>query len=205
MTFIRPIPQRKSTAKLHTTKYAIRMFDKFSCRKILDVGCGDAFFEEKFPDRFIGIDIERNRVNTARERGLKNVFLGDATKMMFKDNTFDGVLVKDIIEHLYLEQAFKFISEVTRVLKSGGIVIVVTFKATQNFWDKPDHVRPYSNRWVERVCCEELNAFEVVDKKDFSTGIPGFGKLRLEWFAHILADKFKFHTDHGIITLRRII
>jgi SAM-dependent methyltransferase len=202
MEFVRSLPKKESTAKLHTTKYAIRMFNKFNCRKILDVGCGNAYFEETFPDRFIGIDIEKNRVKAAKERGLNNILLSNATNLAFKCDTFDGVLAKDILEHLYLEQAFKLISEVMRVLKPGGIFIVVTTKNTQSFWDKPDHIRPYSNKWVERVCTKELGAFELVDKKDFSAGIPGFGRLRLEGFAHFLADKLKIHSDHGVMTLK---
>ncbi len=203
MTYIRSLPPKEATAKLHTTKYAMEMFDRFGCKKILDVGCGDAYFEETYPDRFTGIDIEENRVKAAVERGLSNVSVGDATEMKFPDASFDGILAKDILEHLYLEDAFKFMSEATRVLKPGGVFVIVTFRATQSFWDKPDHVRPYSNKWVMRVCCKELGAFEVADKRDYSAGIPGFGKLGLEWLSHILADKLKFNTDHGAITLKK--
>jgi len=202
--YIRAWPKTPVTASLYTTKYALTVFNRGSCKRILDVGCGDAFFEECHPKRFIGIDIEITRLNQAHKRGVTNLLLGNAKGLPFADDAFDGVLLKDVLEHFYLEQAFHVLREVSRVLKLGGILVITTTKNTQDFWDKPDHVRPYSNKWVSRVLIQELGQYELVAARELSGGIRSFGKLRLEWLAHALANQFGIRNTHGIIALKRI-
>jgi len=180
------------------------MFTEGSCKRILDLGCGDAFFEEQFPERFIGVDIDMVRLNQARHRGVSRLILGSAESLPFVDEAFDGVLLKDVLEHFYLEQAFRILHEVSRVLELGGMLIVTTTKNTQSFWDKPDHVRPYSNKWVNRVLVQELGQYELVAARELSGGIRGFGKLHLEWLAHALANHFGIRNTHGIVVLRRV-
>ena len=202
--FIRALPKAEVTASLYTTKYALKMFDSDSCQRILDLGCGDAFFEERYPERYVGIDVDIARLSECRRRGVSNLILGTAETLPFADASFDGVLMKDVLEHFYLEQAFRILHEVTRVLETAGLLVVTTTKSTQVFWDKPDHVRPYSNKWVHRVLVEETTQYKLVAARELSGGIRGFGKLRLERLTHALADHFGIRNTHGIIALRRI-
>ena len=202
--YIRALPEADITASLYTTRYALKMFDAHSCRRILDLGCGDAFFEERYPERFIGLDVEAERVSRAHHRGAQNLILGSAETLPFADASLDGVLMKDVLEHFYLEQAFRILREVTRVLQPDGVLVVTTTKDTQIFWDKPDHVRPYSNKWVRRVLVQEVGQYRLIAARELSGGIRGFGKLRLEWLAHSLAHRFGIRSTHGIIALKRI-
>jgi ubiquinone/menaquinone biosynthesis C-methylase UbiE len=204
MTYIRPLPQSAGTATLHTTQHAMRAFDTFQCRRIMDVGCGDCFFEETYPGRFVGLDVEPKRLVQCSARGVRGILVGKAEELPFGDGTFDGVLAMDVLEHLYLEQAFRFLNEARRVLKHRGIFIIMTFQDTQSFWDKPDHVRPYSNKWVRRVLVQEMGGFAVMEERRFSAGIPGFGRLGLEGLAHRLADWFGLRYDHGMLVLRKL-
>jgi ubiquinone/menaquinone biosynthesis C-methylase UbiE len=193
-----------TTARLYTTRYALAMFDRALCRRILDVGCGDAFFEELYPERFIGIDIEAARLHQARSRVECRLALASAERMPYHDGAFDGVVMKDVLEHFYLEAAFRILHEVSRVLRPGGTLVVTTTKDTQSFWDKPDHVRPYSNKWVKRVLAEELRLYELVADRELSGGVRGLGKLGLEELSHFLADRLGFRNTHGIVVLRRL-
>jgi ubiquinone/menaquinone biosynthesis C-methylase UbiE len=169
----------------------------------MDVGCGDCFFEAAHPGRFVGIDVEPKRLAQSAARGVRGILVGKAEELPFGAGTFDGVLALDVLEHLDLAQAFRFLGEARRVLRSGGLFVIMTFQATQSFWDKPDHVRPYSNKWVRRVLTYEMGGFVVVEEQRFSAGIPGFGRLRLEWLAHRLAHWFGLRHDHGMIVLRK--
>jgi ubiquinone/menaquinone biosynthesis C-methylase UbiE len=196
MTYVRPLPQSSCTATLHTTHHALRALDTFGCRRILDVGCGDCFFEETHPGRFVGIDVEPKRLVQNAARGVRGIVVGKAEELPFGEGTFDGVLAVDVLEHLDLTQAFRFLEEARRVLRKDGIVVIMTFQATQAFWDKPDHVRPYSNKWVRRVLTHD-------EEQRFSAGIPGFGRLGLEWLAHRLAHWFGLRYDHGMVVLRK--
>jgi len=211
MSYIRSLPPAASIAHLYTVRQALRLFDRFGCQRILDVGCGDACFEEAFPDRFMGLDIESQRLVQAARRGVQRLVVASGEHLPCADGQFDGLLAKDVLEHLYLEQAFRFLYEARRVLRPGGIFITVTSKSVQSFWDKPDHVRPYSNKWVRRVMTREMpkdpapsgGGFEVILERGLPAGIPGFGRLGLEELAHTLAQHLGIRNDHGMIALRK--
>jgi ubiquinone/menaquinone biosynthesis C-methylase UbiE len=202
--YIRSQPRAEVTPSLYTTRYALELFNRRSCKRILDLGCGEAFFEERYPERFVGIDIDTVRLVQAHERAVPNLILGNGENLPFVDASFDGALLKDVLEHFYLEEAFRVLREVSRILKTDGTLVVTTTKDTQSFWDKPDHVRPYSNKWVRRVLVQELGKYELIAARELSGGIRVFGKLHLESLGHALADHFGIRNTHGIITLRKI-
>ena len=56
----------------------------------------------------------------------------------------------------------------------------------------------------DRALVQELGQYEVIAAKQLSGGIRGFGRLRMEWLAHALADRFGIRNTHGIIALRRV-
>jgi ubiquinone/menaquinone biosynthesis C-methylase UbiE len=211
MNYIRSLPPAASIASLYTVRQALRILDQYGCQRILDVGCGDAYFEQTFPGRFVGLDIEPQRLVQAGQRGVQRLVVGSGERLPCADCQFDGLLAKDVLEHLYLEQAFRFLYEARRVLRPGGIFITVTSKSVQSFWDKPDHVRPYSNKWVRRVMTHEMprgsaasgGGFEVIWERELSAGIPGFGRLGLEELTHALAQHLGIRNDHGLIALRK--
>jgi len=200
---IRPCTPKADQAKIDTTRYIENFIREFSPKRVLDIGCGDGYLEDKYSDIMHGVDIDTTKVEKLKSQGLKNIFVSTATNLPFDDANFDMVIAKDLIEHLELADVFKMFPEVLRVLKPGGRFVVTTWRDCQQFWDKIDHIRPYSNKWVENLCKRGMSQFEVEYKKELSSGIPLFGILRLEWLAHILADKFKFRVDHGIIVIRK--
>ena len=97
---------------------------------LLDVGCGAGVFSQEMALRggkVIGLDYSDTNVKAVRERyKLLNLSfeIGDATKMPFKNETFDSVLGTEIIEHIQDDNIF--VSECYRVLKNGGKVVITT-------------------------------------------------------------------------------
>lgn len=93
---------------------------------ILDVGCGDGavaeFLQESLGAKVIGIDISKEAVSKALERGVKARVLSSEDKFPFKDNTFDAVFWGDNIEHLF--NPLDTGREIKRVLKKGGKLIL---------------------------------------------------------------------------------
>ncbi|HNR96176.1 MAG: hypothetical protein BWY10_00027 [Chloroflexi bacterium ADurb.Bin180] len=201
--YVRALPKAEVTPSLYAARYALRAFDTALCKRILDLGCGDAFFEEHYPQRFVGLDVESARLLAAHNRGVGNLILGTGEALPFAAGSFDGILMKDVLEHFYLEQAFVILEAVTRVLAAKGLLVITTTKNVQSFWDKPDHVRPYSNKWVRRVLIEELQYYRLVAERELSGGIRGFGKLHLEWLAHALAHHLGIRNTHGIVVLQK--
>lgn len=97
--------------------------------RILDAGCGPA--TEKisydalgFGITYFGLDMSANMLGVAKERFPSSEFVrGDVEKLPFEGNSFDGVVLKHILEHLPCYQ--NSIREAVRV--SRGIVIINLF------------------------------------------------------------------------------
>jgi len=104
-----------------------------SCDKainVLDIGCYNGEIAKKIKEKIgknanvYGIDVADNLSDEVRKRGI-NYKVNDLNKGIdFENNKFDIVFSGEIIEHLY-DTDF-FISEVKRVLKPGGILIITT-------------------------------------------------------------------------------
>lgn len=95
--------------------------------KILDAGCGEGHFLERLRSEgqksVYGIDISAKRVLAARKRAQQaTVKVGDVTKIPFPRGFFDAVVCMDVLEHL--DEPWKATSELMRVTKKGGSVIV---------------------------------------------------------------------------------
>lgn len=91
--------------------------------RILDLGCGRGFYVkemENYTEGVIGVDISKNSLEEAVTQKVK---YGDATDLNFEANSLDKIYSLHTIEHIpNLKQLF---SEVARVLKPGGIAIVI--------------------------------------------------------------------------------
>lgn len=108
--------------------------------KTLDIGAGDGLITHLINGE--GIDDNKIAIGLANEKGA-NVKLGDAYNLVgFDDNSFDNVLMADVIEHLEFPDIA--INEVKRVLKPSGNFYVITPPAKNGgLWDKY-HYREYT-------------------------------------------------------------
>ncbi len=86
--------------------------------RVLDVGCGEGVLVEELRDR--GWEIEGLDLNYES----KFVRRGDVRDMPYSDAMFDLILFLDTLEHLPFADQPKSLSEIRRVLKPGGRVIV---------------------------------------------------------------------------------
>ncbi|MBM3281769.1 MAG: class I SAM-dependent methyltransferase [Candidatus Diapherotrites archaeon] len=90
--------------------------------KILDVGGSAGTLHEDLlarhsPPKIISLDIELIHVRT-------NQVIGDGQQMPFRDNSFDGILAGEVIEHV--PQPERFIQECARVLQKNGVLALST-------------------------------------------------------------------------------
>ena len=100
--------------------------------KLLDVGCGTKPYEFLFMiDSYIGLDID---TEVACKRGIADQFY-NGKLFPFPDCSFDSALCNQVLEHVFNPD--EFLSEITRVLKPGGkLLLTVPF-----VWD--EHEQPY--------------------------------------------------------------
>ena len=112
----------------------------------LDLGSGRgrlAFAMAEMGLRVIGIENIESLVEVANtEVRAKNLdgkikfVLGDALDISFADTSFDAVTDIGLLQHLRPEDWAKYSSEVNRVLKPGGYVLVAALsKDTAQFYD----------------------------------------------------------------------
>jgi SAM-dependent methyltransferase len=85
--------------------------------RVLDVGCGNQPYRELFAPvvrDYVGLD--------RQEQGSRPDVVGDALRLPFPAETFDTVLMIQVLEHLPDPEGA--VSEVGRVLKRGGRAIL---------------------------------------------------------------------------------
>jgi demethylmenaquinone methyltransferase/2-methoxy-6-polyprenyl-1,4-benzoquinol methylase len=116
-------------------KKAIKQLISSAPKNILDVATGTADFaltcyEILKPEKITGIDISEGMLDIGRRKiekaGLQNkieLVNGDSEAILFDENTFDAVTVAFGVRNF--ENLEKGLSEIKRVLKPGGKLIVL--------------------------------------------------------------------------------
>ncbi len=125
-----PIIEYEQTVR---SRMVISMIDPKPDELILDMGCGNArdlIQLAKKDCRCMGIDLSINMIKEAREELSKNCIkgveleVGDATNLRFSDEMFDKAFASEVLEHI--PDYNRAISEVARVLKPAGCLVVTT-------------------------------------------------------------------------------
>lgn len=103
--------------------------------KTLDVGCGRKPYESLFPSsEYVGLEIDTPE---NRKHKKADVFY-DGTVFPFAEAEFDSVVVNEVFEHAFDPDGF--LSEVHRVLKPGGaLLMTVPF-----VWDEHETPADYA-------------------------------------------------------------
>lgn len=121
-----------------------------NCSEILDLctGTGDmAIFALKtFPNsKITAIDFSEKMLELARKRSNKINFIeGDCTKLPFADNCFDVCMISFGLRNIPNMESV--ISEIFRVLKSGGIFVNIDLGKPNKFFNV--FLKPYMYLWV---------------------------------------------------------
>jgi SAM-dependent methyltransferase len=124
----RRLKQQAETSK----EYRHKLYEKIDLKnktRILDVGCGTGAITSDIAEItegiVIGIDIDSEKLEVATKAlsDVPNILLikADATNLPFEDDTFDLVVFTLVI--MFVKDQQKALNEMTRVTKSGGIVL----------------------------------------------------------------------------------
>lgn len=95
---------------------------------VLDIGCGDGLLLEYLKNKGLavkGIDISSVAVDICKKRGLDCSHIDITERLPFKDNSYDNVLLIDVLEHLF--QPFEVLKEARRVSKKYVFISVPNF------------------------------------------------------------------------------
>jgi ubiquinone/menaquinone biosynthesis C-methylase UbiE len=185
--------------------------------KILEIGCGPGALAGAlhlwYPNAEItAVDRDSEFIRFAKEHenGIKFIE-GDATEIPFQDNTFDVTISNTVAEHI---EPSKFYGEQLRVLKPGGMCIVLSSRKginikpncvafneyEQKFWKKVEQYDNTSDKYA--ICQYSMNESEM----PITMGKYGFKDIRTGFVTiDLTPDNPKFTTDmaHDIINIDR--
>lgn len=94
--------------------------------RILDLGSGEGGTSNLFSKNnfLVSLDISLNRLSRQKDEESFNKINGDAEYLPFKDDSFDLIIMQDVIEHVY--QPKKLINGINRILKKNGNIYLST-------------------------------------------------------------------------------
>lgn len=147
---------------LHRAAYSFAR-EHLGGKTVLDYGCGTGLGSAVLAEgcrHITAIDISPEAIAYAREKyQAPNICFQHAeplekAPLPFADGSFEGVVSLQVIEHI--ADAGRYLAEISRVLKPGGVCIVATpdrglrllpFQKPWNMW----HVREFSFRQFDRL------------------------------------------------------
>ena len=123
--------------------------------RLLDVGCGNKPYESFFRPyvtEYLGIEHEATFAATAAgAQGTRPDLTYDGDRLPFADQTFDTVLSVQVLEHTPRPRAL--VAEMARVLKSGGLLILLAPFQFRLHEEPHDYYR-YSSHGLRHLCEE---------------------------------------------------
>jgi 2-polyprenyl-6-hydroxyphenyl methylase/3-demethylubiquinone-9 3-methyltransferase len=143
-------------------------------RSILDVGCGGGLLAEEFAGagfEVAGIDPAPETIKTARAHasavGLRIDYrIGRGEDLPYPTGSFDNVACCDVLEHV--ENPDRVVSEISRVLRPGGLFFYDTINRTaiswiamikvMQEWHSTAFAAPNSHVWEKFITPHELVA-----------------------------------------------
>jgi 2-polyprenyl-3-methyl-5-hydroxy-6-metoxy-1,4-benzoquinol methylase len=170
--------------------------------RVLDVGCGEGRFAVELLGagaQVVGIDVAEEPLRRARARHpeLDLRLVSDAGPWELEDSSFDVVWAGEVLEHVADTSAW--LSEVRRVLRSGGSLLLSTpaherltllrvalsgRAFAERFEPRGDHLRFYSRDTLTRL----LGDFGLAQiNVRGAGGLPGARRLLL---AHAIRERF---------------
>ncbi len=160
--------------------------------RVLDYGCGDAEYLRDFHFRGIqiyGVELDSNIVEKCCSNGLNVRKIENFEKIPYDDSEFDIIYLMQVFEHLRNPQ--KFMQELSRVLKPGGILYLavpninsiwrkIFRKNWVSGWFTPFHLFHYNHKTLASIGQQ----FGFTTKEYWSRTPESWFRLNLKAFFH---------------------
>lgn len=149
----------------------------------LDLGCGDGGnikWLSKYVSTLYACDYNLVRlIRASSVPGTKKVFMAEATDFPAIDNSFDVVFFNHVLEHIRMDE--KALSEVYRILKPGGMLVLgvpnegaffwrLAYKLQPSILASTDHIHFYTARSISEKCLRA--GFTIQFVEHIGWGVP---------------------------------
>lgn len=148
--------------------------------KVLDIGCGKKPYEKLFQEKsehYFGLDYPEKGNNL-----VKMDMIGDAQHLPVKSDSINSVICNQLLEHL--PESNIFFSEVSRVLKKNGyLILTVPF-----FWGLHEEPRDYfrfTKYGLEHLCNKHKLEVIKIEK------LGGYFSMIIQRFNDLVVAKIK--------------
>jgi len=124
--------------------------------KILDFGCGSGLLVDELSKKGMsvyGVDMSEEAIAFGKSRGIKGLSVLSSDHIDFPDDTFDAILMLDVLEHL--EPVDHILTEVERILKPGGVMIIMV-PAFMFLWGIQDTVSQHYRRYTKPTLSADI-------------------------------------------------
>jgi len=162
----------------------------------LDIGAGGGGNTQVLIDNNLkasALEFTKEGVAKCQSKGIQ-VLQGDAREIPFADSSFDFAMAWDVIEHI--EEDYKVLTEVKRVLKPGGI-FSVSVPCDMALWSKHDvelgHVRRYEKEGLSKLISD--TGFEILDLWSWNVLMKPLVKFRRK------SNKVDHHAINPLINI----
>jgi len=185
-------------------------------KSALEVGCGGGIFTEEISRLGFGttgIDPSLKSITTASEHALNNglkinYINGSGEALPVPDRLYDIVFCCDVLEHV--NDLAKVISEISRVLKPGGVFIYDTFNRTflSKFiaikvlqdWKRWSIMPPHLHEWKMFIKPGEVKLLLSQNQlawKEHIGIIPDISVLKIWRYLHLRAEGHLNYEEFG--------
>lgn len=178
---------------------------------LLDLGAGDGVLikaiESKYPKMQVtGVDVNPK---------CDIVIRGDISNIPFEDQTFDCITCTDVIEHLPDEILSVALSEIFRVLKVGGCVLITTLleedlteraclcPSCGHTFHRIGHVQTFTKKDL----ADRLTGagFSIIKTKIVHFGLYSYYPILANFFSWLAATKIKIPEQIKALATKDII
>jgi ubiquinone/menaquinone biosynthesis C-methylase UbiE len=141
---------------------------------VLNAACGRGYggniLLKGKPKKIVCVDIDKDSISYARNNFKDNRLafqVANVEKLPFKDNSFDVIISIETIEHL--KNTGLFLSQIKRVLKPNGLLILSTpnKKSSSRLFNNPYHIHEYTTQELRALLSKSFKISDHFMKETF--------------------------------------
>ena len=159
--------------------------------KILDLGCGTGellkILEDRFPSsELTGIDLTEEMLAVAKQKLSDNVelLLGSATNLPFDSESFDWVIMSNVIGHLSDKKIA--LKETHRVLKNPGKIVITD-------WTRDFQTMNLAHFYTKLISYSQYRSLRTAELESLLDDCD---------FNHLHTERYKINWFWGLYTIQ---